>query len=196
MEHKLPQYTPVRHKKEGYEGWIDADITKDKDIFTGNKNCEFQYRIIVGDVNERRRIAPLEDLEKITSGAEFPPFLNASKKGARFRDETLLHQLGYQITDTNYVERWSILINTAIPPLGLARVIRTILDRIYQTTQGGDAAVERQRNALTEWRRDLDMLLDRFADDPTLKDKDIIRYTDEMIKILDLFAIERTYAHP
>ena len=53
--------TLVKHKKFGYEGLIDGH-TRFRILFTGKKECEFQYRIkILGQ--EKRFIAPEEDLE-------------------------------------------------------------------------------------------------------------------------------------
>jgi len=53
--------TLVKHKILGYEGLIDG-YTRMKLIFTGERGCEYQYRIKVPGV-DKRFIAPEEDLE-------------------------------------------------------------------------------------------------------------------------------------
>jgi len=53
--------TLVKHKILGYEGLIDGQ-TRMKLIFTGERGCEYQYRIkVLGQ--DKRFIAPEEDLE-------------------------------------------------------------------------------------------------------------------------------------
>jgi len=52
--------TLVKHKILGYEGLIDGQ-TRMKLIFTGERACEYQYRIkVLGQ--DKRFIAPEEDL--------------------------------------------------------------------------------------------------------------------------------------
>jgi len=53
--------TLVKHKVLGYEGLIDGH-TRMKLIFTGSRDCEFQYRIKVFG-QDKRFIASEEDLE-------------------------------------------------------------------------------------------------------------------------------------
>ena len=114
MEEEWPIYTPVRHKIEGYKGWIDG-VTRLKDCFTGHVESVWQYRIRMID-SEKRKIAPPEDLERITEGAQLPVFLVRNTAPAfidvdgmlvvnpdydgkkRFIEETDLHALGYQIS--------------------------------------------------------------------------------------------------
>ena len=53
----------VKHKDLGYEGLIDGR-TSLKMLYTGNRQCEFQYRIKVPD-QDKRFIAPEEDLKML-----------------------------------------------------------------------------------------------------------------------------------
>ena len=53
----------VRHKKLGYEGLIDGQ-TNLRILFTGNKDCEFQYRIKIPN-QDKRFIAPEKDLKML-----------------------------------------------------------------------------------------------------------------------------------
>jgi len=53
----------VKHKKSGYEGLIDGQ-TNLKMLFTGNRHCEFQYRIKLPN-QDTRLIAPEEDLQML-----------------------------------------------------------------------------------------------------------------------------------
>jgi len=57
----LDNDTLVKHKILGYEGLIDGQ-TRMKLIFTGERGCEYQYRIKVFG-QDKRFIAPEEDLE-------------------------------------------------------------------------------------------------------------------------------------
>ena len=82
------------------------------------------------------------------------------------------------------------MINTGIPILGLAEVVKTILDNIFRNTLGGDWTMERWRNALAEWRRDLEMILHRYTDAPELKNPDLRKYISEMIDTLDRYGIK------
>lgn len=54
----------VKHKRDSYKGRLDG-ITRIPQCFTGNTNCEFQYRIKLssGDI----KIAPEEDLEVVSA---------------------------------------------------------------------------------------------------------------------------------
>lgn len=124
MKPKIYKHTNVRHKKEGYEGWIH-ETTEIEGLFTGNKKCEWQYSIKLknGDIV----IAPEEDLEIILNNAGIPPYLDIiNNKNNWGKDETLLHKLGYQITGMNYGERCTVLINVVIPMLGICHVIYKI----------------------------------------------------------------------
>ena len=51
----------VKHKRLGYEGLIDGQ-THLRILFTGNKTCDFQYRIKITN-QDKRFIAPEEDLK-------------------------------------------------------------------------------------------------------------------------------------
>jgi len=53
----------VKHKILGYEGLIDGH-TNLKMLFTGNRKCEFQYRIKIPN-QDKRLIAPEEDLKML-----------------------------------------------------------------------------------------------------------------------------------
>jgi len=184
MDQKFPKYTPVRHKKEGYKGWVH-ETTRMKELFTGNKNCDWQYTIRLEE-NGKIQIAPEEDLEINASSPAFPYFINGSiDPESGFQLETKLRALGYQITDMHWSDRWKILINVAIPILGIEEVVRTILDRIYQTLESGSKMVERRKYALIEWRRDMDMLLDKFNDSEVLKDPGLLQYIRSIKRKLD-----------
>ncbi len=175
MEDRLPEFTPVRNKKEGYKGWIHA-TTNMQELFTGNKDSGWQYTITVAG-DEKKRVASAEDLEVITDSKEFPLFLLPVIKHPKsgFTEETRLHMLGYRITGMDWSQRWNILINVAIPILGPLEVVATIADLIYSRLPNAKIA-ERNRYALIGWKKDLDMVLDRFGDDSDLKNPELIAY--------------------
>ena len=180
MESILPEFTPVKHKKEGYEGWIHA-ITRMRELFTGDTSSDWQYTITV-EGSEEKRVAPAEDLEVIANSRKWPPFLAAVKSlKSGFREETKLHVLGYKLMDVTPVQRWNILTNVAIPILGTLEVARNIADLIYSRLPNVEIA-ERSRNALMEWKKDLDMILDEFRDDPELKNSNLSQYIKSLYK--------------
>lgn len=55
--------TLVKHKKLGYEGLIDGQ-TNLRILFTGKKDCVFQYRIKIAN-QDKRFVAPKEDLKML-----------------------------------------------------------------------------------------------------------------------------------
>jgi len=176
MENRLPEYTPVRHKKAGYKGWIHS-TTKMSELFTGQKKYDWQYTITVEGLEEKK-VAPGEDLEVIMDSREFPPFLRETKNlESGYIEETALHMLGYRITDMSWDQRWNILINVGIPILGPLKVVSTITNLIYTRLSNVEMA-ERNQHALLEWRRDLDMVLDRFGDDSELDNPELLEYVN------------------
>ncbi len=188
MEQKFPKYTPVKHKREGYKGWIH-ETTRMKELFTGNKDCDWQYTIRLAE-DGIMRVAPEEDLEINTDSSSFPPFIEDNiDSESGFQLETKLRALGYQITDIHWRERWEILINVAIPILGIEEVTRTILNRIYQTLKSGSEMIEKRKYALTEWRRDVEMLLDRFNESKELKNSNLLQYIHNIQSKLDSIGI-------
>lgn len=56
----IPDGTKVKHKTLNYFGYIDG-VTRVKSVFTGNKDCEWQYRVRIPG-KDKRMIAPEEDL--------------------------------------------------------------------------------------------------------------------------------------
>ena len=161
-----PRLTPVRHKTENYQGWIDG-ITRMESCFTGNTDCEWQYRIITDSPDGKRKIAPTEDLEQILEAAEFPPLESEpkSKSGGKgkFKEETPLHQLGYQLTDMAKEERWKVLQNVAVPILGVNKVTYTVLGNAALRVTNEESA-DRYRFALIEWYADIKMLFEHYPD--------------------------------
>jgi hypothetical protein len=78
---EFPNGAHVRHKKDGYHGWID-DKTRLAQLFTGGVNCLWQYRIRI--INEdKRRIAPPDDLEIFS---ETPKTLSSDRIIYHFTD--------------------------------------------------------------------------------------------------------------
>ncbi|MGE0269255.1 MAG: hypothetical protein AB7S78_12460 [Candidatus Omnitrophota bacterium] len=150
---------PVRHVRDGYKGWISG-TTKMKEIFTGNREMESQYCVhIPGE--DKRRIAPGEDLELITDVKEFPEFVFENE--THDENESWLHALGYQITDMDFKERTNILVNVAIPYRGE----RSVIFKLTSFMKSRATSPERIRlyyYALTEWNRDINFILSKYED--------------------------------
>jgi len=157
-ERNYPDLTPVKHKKDGYVGWIDG-ITKMKEIFTGNTDCVWQYRVFIPG-EEKKKIAPQKDLKINTKNPPLPTTAQENRdEESGFRRETLLHALGYHLTDMTRHQREDVLLKIAIPYLKLQKVVKTILDLIYAKKK----KISQTKNAVVEWNYDLDMLLRTFG---------------------------------
>ncbi len=80
-----------------------------------------------------------------------------------WREETPLHRLGYKITGRSRHQRWQILVNRAVPQLGLLEVSYTIANncRLRKLQHNGE---ERYSHAIGEWEHDLRQLRKFFYD--------------------------------
>lgn len=183
-EDGYPEYAPVKHKKDGYVGWI-YDTTTSKDFFTGNTECAWQYRIWVGE--EDIRIAPIEDLEVNFDSPKLPFKVDSGGSSSTgYRRETELHALGYHLTDSSHEERCNILTKVAIPYLGVYKVVKTVSNLIY----GRLKALKKNKKALYEWSRDLDMLLTTYDYKSDVFDMDLIQYILNIKKKLEENEVE------
>ncbi len=159
-----PAHTPVKHKTEGWSGWIHA-TTRMKEIFTSNMDLPWQYTVRL-EGEGQMKVAPLEDLEWIQVNAPFPAYVmyKDSISEKNYLEETRLHALGYQITGLNFEERWEILHYIAIPMLGAKEVIRTIM-AVISSRLAKPANAEKFRFAFKEWNRDLNAIAEHHASD-------------------------------
>ena len=124
----------------------------------------------------RRLGRPLHDREQLwvsevakvhASYRQFapPPTRPAPPAGSRFKDETELHRLGYNVTDLNDAGRWDVLVRVAIPELGLRTVVETIagLVRVRKLQRLGSYNYQ---NAIDRWESDLRRLkIEYFQDE-------------------------------
>jgi len=152
-----PLHTPVKHKLDGYIGWIHATTTM-KEVFTGDVSVKWQYTIRI-DGDPQMKAAPADDLQWIESQAPFPSYLiyQGSVSDKNYLQETRLHALGYQISDLNSEERWNILKYVAIPMLGSKEVVRTIM-AVISSRIARPANADKFRFAIKEWNRDLNAI--------------------------------------
>ena len=153
-----PLHTPVKHKKDGYTGWIHATTTL-KELFTGDLTVKWQYTIrIEGDL--KLKVAPPDDLQWIDSKAPFPNYVmyQESVSDKNYLQETRLHALGYQITDLNSEQRWDILKFVAIPMLGAKEVVRTIM-AVISSRIARPANADKFRHAIKAWNKDLNAIV-------------------------------------
>lgn len=156
---ELLDKTPVKHVREGYKGWI-CGKTRIKECFTGNAECDYQYRVqIPGE--DRRRIAPREDLEIITEAGDFPEVIYAHDQ--HDENESWLHALGYQITGMDFKERISILLNIAIPMRGERSVVYKITGFMKARATSQDRT-QQYYHALYEWNRDINFIMRKYDD--------------------------------
>jgi hypothetical protein len=160
-----PLHTPVKHKRDGYIGYVHA-TTRMKEIFTGNTDLAWQYTLKV-EGSQQLKVAPPEDLEWIAQDAPFPFYLlyKDSRTDKQYLEETRLHALGYRISDLNADERWDILKYVAIPMLGSKEVVRTII-AVVSSRIARPANAEKFRFAFKEWNRDLNAIAVHCANAP------------------------------
>ena len=153
-----PLHTPVRHKSEGYVGWIHSTTTL-KSVFTGDLSVKWQYTVRV-DGNLKTMVAPPDDLQWIDTRAPFPNYVTFNKElsDKNYLQETRLHALGYQISDLNSDERWDILKFVAIPMLGAKEVVRTIM-AVISSRIARPANAEKFHHAIKAWNKDLNAIV-------------------------------------
>ncbi|MBF0532246.1 MAG: hypothetical protein HQL23_04015 [Candidatus Omnitrophica bacterium] len=188
-----PEFTPVRHKRDGYAGWIHS-VTRMRELFTGEVDSDWQYTIRVPG-KERMLIAPGADLEWVAAGAPFPPYIRVEDQSdGRYHEETRLHSLKYQISDMAWEDRWNLLVYVAVPLIGVGETVHTILSLVHARCKTKKERLERYRYALTEWRSDLDMLLCHYQKSPTLKDAVLLEYIKKTEHKMDDIKIEKKFA--
>ena len=158
MNSQWPLHTPVRHKSDGYVGWIHSTTTL-KSVFTGDLSVKWQYTVRV-DGNLKTMVAPPDDLQWIDTRAPFPNYVTFNKElsDKNYLQETRLHALGYQISDLNSDERWDILKFVAIPMLGAKEVVRTIM-AVISSRIARPANAEKFHHAIKAWNKDLNAIV-------------------------------------
>ena len=183
-----PLHTPVRHKSDGYVGWIHSTTTL-KNVFTGDVSVKWQYTVRV-DGSLKTKVAPSDDLQWIDTKAPFPNYVtfNDSLSDKNYLQETRLHALGYQISDLNSDERWDILKFVAIPMLGAKEVVRTIM-AVISSRIARPANAEKFRHAFKAWNKDLNTIVLHCKG---IEDEVAIRSSVSYIqrKLLDIKMIE------
>ncbi|WP_280559806.1 hypothetical protein [Priestia megaterium] len=79
----------------------------------------------------------------------------------QLKEKSELRQLGYQITGVKRSKRWSILINEALPQLGLKKTAYTIAYLIRSRKKMKNGVIK-NRYAIGEWEHDLSELKKHF----------------------------------
>ncbi len=183
-----PLHTPVKHKTEGYIGWIHATTTM-KELFTGDTSVKWQYTIRI-DQGFNMKAAPAADLVWIETQAPFPMHLTyqESVSDKNYLQETRLHALGYQISNLNAEERWNILQYVAIPMLGAKEVVRTIM-AVISSRIARPANADKFRHAIKGWNSDLNAIASHCHG---REDEEAVRSSVAYIqrKLLDLKLVD------
>ncbi len=78
-----------------------------------------------------------------------------------FNAESELRKIGYRITGLNRDQRWRVLINYALPNLGLEQTVKTITSHIRNRTSQVNGATK-FKYSITEWEYDLNRLKKQF----------------------------------
>jgi hypothetical protein len=186
VERRFPNLTPVRHKKEGYAGWIDG-VTKIEGLFTGNKNMAWQYRVYLSD--GKRKVAPEEDIEHTADLKGLPPEELRSRYVESFEGESDLHALGYNLSDMNQEERQKLLVFCALPMLGPERVIKSLCDILWRKVRRNKTEkIEKYHNAIEQWSRDLDFVLKHDSVDVNSLNQDIRNYVSAVQQHLEKYV--------
>lgn len=173
MQCKFPNLTPVKHKKDGYVGWIDG-VTKIETLFTGNSDAEWQYRVYLSA--EKRNVAPEDDLEHNLDLKGLPPEDLRSRYAESFEGESDLHAIGYNLTDLNPEQRRELLSFCALPMLGPDKSLKSLCDILWRKVRRNKVEkIEKYHNAIEQWSHDLDYIL-------THKSVDLNKLTQETLK--------------
>ena len=88
----------VKHKDLDYEGLIDGQ-TNLKMLLTGNRQCEFQYRIKLPN-QDKRLIAPEEDLQMLKA----PIILRVGEKSVAYPSE--VNTVAPLLESRNFLDGW------------------------------------------------------------------------------------------
>ncbi|MEW5894745.1 MAG: hypothetical protein AB1650_03140 [Candidatus Omnitrophota bacterium] len=186
MSHEYPNLTPVKHKKEGYTGWIDG-ITKIEELFTGARDSGWQYRIYLP--NGKRKVAPQEDLEHYFGLKGCPPRELLDRYVHAAEGESDLHALGYNLTGLNSEERRKLLVYCAIPMLGCEQVLKSLCDILWRKVRRRQQEkIDRYRNALEQWSNDLDFVLTRESVQTVTLSPELLNYIKAVREHLEEYA--------
>lgn len=191
MERKFPNLTPVKHRTDKYEGWIDG-TTKIDTLFTGNHDVPWQYRVFLPDGT--RKVAPEEDLVHISQSFDFPPRDLLNRYVESFEGESDLHALGYNLSDLNPEQRRQLLVFCALPMLGPERILKSLCDILWRkVSRNKTEKLDKYHNAIEQWSHDLDFVLELKVVDLKALSQDIIKYTATVKEHIEKYAgIEST----
>lgn len=174
MQRKFPNLTPVKHKKDGYQGWIDG-VTKIESLFTGDSDLPWQYRVYLPEGG--RKVAPEEDLEHNLDLKGLPPQELRGRYAESFEGESDLHAIGYNLTEHNPLERRELLIFCALPMFGPDRVLRNLCDILWRKVRRNkEEKIEKYHNAIEQWSHDLDFVLQHESVDLETLDQETLNY--------------------
>ncbi|MBF0620145.1 MAG: hypothetical protein HQL19_08260 [Candidatus Omnitrophica bacterium] len=189
MADRFEDRSLVKHKTDGYSGWVDG-TTSIKAVFTGNMDTLFQYRVKL--VNQGGvRVAPHEDLELVRPPQE-TPVGRRKKTAADFKKETDLFGMGYRVTNMDREGRWRVLRDIAIPKIGVAAVVHTILGNMgVRSTSENNA--KRNENALFEWNKDLCWMIEKYPEEPFWKEQSVSWRINTIREKLRTFQIIKEY---
>lgn len=147
----------------------ERDFRKVLELSPGNRIASDRLREVlklkteIEALKNKRKTDNLKLQSSITSSENLPKTSEYYDFNVGWRDETPLHRLDYKITGRSRHQRWQILINRAVPQLGLLEVSHTIANncRIRKLQYDG---VERYAHAIGEWEHDLARLKEHSYD--------------------------------
>lgn len=122
-----------------------------------------QLKAEIAAMRKNQRVGSLKVRSSYVSLPAAPLQPSYHDIGSGWREQTPLHKLGYKITGRSRHQRWQVLINRALPQLGLPEVAYTIANncRLRRLQYDGE---ERYSHALGEWEHDLARLKEYFYD--------------------------------
>lgn len=157
MPKKFINLTPVKHKRDGYKGWID-ETTRMPELFTGNTAVDFQYRIVTHE--GKRKVAPEEDLDIDRESKVFPPDAVRERYAETREGQSELNALGYSLSAMSGANRVRFLNECAVSILGLDKTVHKLCNIIWRKIARSEKnTLDRYRNALKQWVGDMDEVL-------------------------------------
>lgn len=157
----------ICYQKQGCMDEAERDFRKVLELNPGNRIASGRLEEVMESKAEIEILKQKQKADALKLQSSFPLSQNLFStsdyhdSSSGWREETPLHKLGYKITGRSRHQRWQILINRALPQLGLAEVAYTIARNCRLRKLDSE---ERYSHAIGEWEHDLTRLKGFFYD--------------------------------
>ncbi|MBA3610005.1 MAG: tetratricopeptide repeat protein [Rubrobacter sp.] len=159
----------ICYQKQCLADEAERDFRKALELSPGNRIASDRLKEVmklkteIEALKNKQRADSLKLQSSIASMQSLPPTSDYYDFSVGWREETPLHRLGYKITGRSRHQRWQILVNRAVPQLGILEVSHTIANNCRLRKLQYDSE-ERFAHAIGEWEHDLARLKELFYD--------------------------------